>query len=488
LKDDNKGARFALVINEANRGNLFNALNRIWWEKRRNYPSKAGVPKGEQLPPNLALIFTENPATADYATIGDGDDALYTRLPPECTFALVRGGTNESELTELGVPHARRFSTENVGLFYAATQEHEAKVLDDPNEFNSQFKCSKSDFCQFVAGKQIEIINDHPPPPDDDSEDESDDPRTSTRNSTTQKRLEAKDVRKLIKAYLENEYNRVKDDDALDVNLEFITDTSDPMYPTPGKKYFQFYEAICQETTLKGVIRVGQNFEDGGKKKTPQSVLWYLADRMKNINKISAFVLDGQRQRMTLEQMTDTGGDQVGAAPAAAPAAMDTSEGEDAGATARRPARESVGARKVARTLLSTSPGSRAQSQSSEADEEERRNEELRKEEDLRTSLQDPIRKGWVRSDRQWTASDGNVGRYLVKQPIINNTTENFFCPTLIIAKDKNSDTYLVLYKVKSSQHTQIPRDCNKYNELILANNEEFHDDLGETKERCQDH
>merc|ERR1719399_1127967 len=56
-----KKSRFALVLHESNRGGLFNALNRIWWEKRRNYPSKAGVPKGEQLPPNLALIFTENP-------------------------------------------------------------------------------------------------------------------------------------------------------------------------------------------------------------------------------------------------------------------------------------------------------------------------------------------------------------------------------------------------------------------------------------------
>ena len=72
------------------------------------------------------------------------------------------------------------------------------------------------------------------------------------------------------------------------------------------------------------------------------------------------------------------------------------------------------------------------------------------------------------------------------KKPIINNTREIFLCPTLIIAKDENSDTYLVLYKVKSSQYTHITTDCNKYNELILANNEEFFDDIGEAKERCQ--
>ena len=88
-------------------------------------------------------------------------------------------------------------------------------------------------------------------------------------------------------------------------------------------------------------------------------------------------------------------------------------------------------------------------------------------------------------SDRQWTASDDNVGKYLVKKPIINNTRESFLCPTSIIAKDKNSDTYLVLYKVKSSQYTHIPTDCNKYNELILADNEEFWDDIEAAKDLC---
>merc|ERR1712167_419988 len=107
---------------ESNRGGLFNALNRIWWEKRRNYPSKEGIPESERIPPNLALIFTENPKTADYATIGDGDEALLTRLTSKSTFALVRGGTDEAELKELGLKKeevGRYFSTENVGLFYA---------------------------------------------------------------------------------------------------------------------------------------------------------------------------------------------------------------------------------------------------------------------------------------------------------------------------------------------------------------------------------
>ena len=174
-------ARFALVLHESNRGGLFNALNRIWWEKRRNFPSNEGVPDDERLPKNLALIFTENPATADYATIGDGDDALRTRLPPESTFALVRGGTNESELAELGFSgkEGRDFSTENVGLFYAmakggydssAWKRHLSCLAQEDSfegvDFEDSFGMAPDEFRTRVAGEQIDIIRTNPPDSD----------------------------------------------------------------------------------------------------------------------------------------------------------------------------------------------------------------------------------------------------------------------------------------------------------------------------------
>ena len=86
-------ARFALVLHESNRPFLFDALNEIWWEKRLRYPNSEGIPEGQEIPPNLALIFTETGA------IGRIDPGLRTRLPPKCTFALVR---NSDELVKLG--------------------------------------------------------------------------------------------------------------------------------------------------------------------------------------------------------------------------------------------------------------------------------------------------------------------------------------------------------------------------------------------------
>eukprot|EP00304_Pavlova_gyrans_P000741 CAMPEP_0206045198 /NCGR_PEP_ID=MMETSP1466-20131121/15276_1 /ASSEMBLY_ACC=CAM_ASM_001126 /TAXON_ID=44452 /ORGANISM="Pavlova gyrans, Strain CCMP608" /LENGTH=612 /DNA_ID=CAMNT_0053420129 /DNA_START=147 /DNA_END=1982 /DNA_ORIENTATION=+ len=125
-------ARFALVLHEANRGGLFNALNALWWEKRREYSRHHDGTRGRldsgpalderrlrqeecHLPSNLALIFTENPGTDQYSVVG-GDDALATRLTPECTVELTTG--------EPGVTHrgTLSFSTSRVGLHYARTK------------------------------------------------------------------------------------------------------------------------------------------------------------------------------------------------------------------------------------------------------------------------------------------------------------------------------------------------------------------------------
>ena len=62
LAERHQDARFALILNESNRGGLFNILNTVWWEKRRGRSDGAAG----FFPSNLVLIFTDNPATADY--------------------------------------------------------------------------------------------------------------------------------------------------------------------------------------------------------------------------------------------------------------------------------------------------------------------------------------------------------------------------------------------------------------------------------------
>ena len=80
-----KHSRFALILNESNRGGLFNILNNVWWEARRALSDAKGG--GSSFPCNLALIFTENPATADYSVMSGADVALSKRLPREVTAA-----------------------------------------------------------------------------------------------------------------------------------------------------------------------------------------------------------------------------------------------------------------------------------------------------------------------------------------------------------------------------------------------------------------
>lgn len=84
-------ARFALVMPEANRGDLFNILNSCWFDPRNairpDEPLAASQP-----PPNLAIIFTENPETANSSfNVLGGDAALLTRLTRRQTAALVHG-------------------------------------------------------------------------------------------------------------------------------------------------------------------------------------------------------------------------------------------------------------------------------------------------------------------------------------------------------------------------------------------------------------
>ena len=172
-------ARFALVINEANRGNLLDVLNQVWWEKRRNYPSNEGVPDGERLPKNLALIFTENLPTEDEEHNVVKDTALYTRLTEDCTFALIREGMELEEYEELGISGDHRFSTKNVGLIYAAKRaaakgknDLKATLLRlasggnegaDVTDFANRFGVSVSDFRGKAAGWQTTRVRNYPP-------------------------------------------------------------------------------------------------------------------------------------------------------------------------------------------------------------------------------------------------------------------------------------------------------------------------------------
>jgi hypothetical protein len=72
LAEEDQKARFVLILNEANRGGLFNILNEQWWEALR--AERDGGPK---VPKNLAIIFTENPATGDYRRAWPYSSALH---------------------------------------------------------------------------------------------------------------------------------------------------------------------------------------------------------------------------------------------------------------------------------------------------------------------------------------------------------------------------------------------------------------------------
>ena len=113
LAKRNPYSRFALILNESNRGGLFNILNAVWWEPRRAIGDKLD-PKRDP-PANLALIFTENPATADYSVIGGDDEALRTRLGKAATWAVVHCGVASSEREELKALCKGFVDTSNVG-------------------------------------------------------------------------------------------------------------------------------------------------------------------------------------------------------------------------------------------------------------------------------------------------------------------------------------------------------------------------------------
>ena len=107
LAKANEDARFALILNESNRGGLFNILNAVWWEARRSIGVE--LDPARDPPANLALIFTENPATADYSVVGGDDEALNARLGEDATWAVVHGGVRPDARDELGVMCAHKF-------------------------------------------------------------------------------------------------------------------------------------------------------------------------------------------------------------------------------------------------------------------------------------------------------------------------------------------------------------------------------------------
>jgi len=108
-----------------------------------------------------------------------GDDALYTRLTEDCTFALVDGGHDDRQIEELGVSRGRHFSTKNVGLIYAAKRADAngdnvlkdtllglASRSNDPNlapTFEDKFKISVSNFREKVAGWQTARVRKYLP-------------------------------------------------------------------------------------------------------------------------------------------------------------------------------------------------------------------------------------------------------------------------------------------------------------------------------------
>lgn len=90
-------ARFALIMPEANKGDLFNILNTSWFEPRNRI---VGNELTDEDPPlNLCILFTENPKTANRSfKVMNGDEALSTRLTRAQTVAIEHGRMHDGDL------------------------------------------------------------------------------------------------------------------------------------------------------------------------------------------------------------------------------------------------------------------------------------------------------------------------------------------------------------------------------------------------------
>ena len=487
LASEHKSSRFALVLHESNRGGLFNALNRIWWEKRRNYPSKEGIPESERIPPNLALIFTENPKTADYATIGDGDEALLTRLTPKSTFALVRGGTDEDELKELGVPEEeRRFSTENVGLFYAAglaSEQGETRLEDillrlaggegdvrDDAEFKGQYHEDVAEFRKQVAGKQIDIIRNRVQPGRGSA------PRPATPAPAPADRSVADSSKKnpFNEKFAEvRNFLHAQRRAGVIVTLKFLTDVDEKHYPK-NENWQGFYEAIKDASTLEGAIEKGLALNNT-KYHNENKIIEFLAQRISNRRKICVFVVEGGRDKIWWLDDEDDAGH-------TSPVPMDT----NSDGSGKRSEQDSDGhARNVVqRTDHINSPRGAARQESAGSHDSDFGREQLERQQARQNALEEAMRKHEALRRRSWTVTPEDVGKFLAVKPYFDTS---FYYPALIIAKTADCDTYLIKYIIDRRTHRSLPTEFNPYEEIKTAMTVQLFEFEADAKTECQD-
>ena len=99
LAKEKKDARFALIMPEANRGDIFNILNKPWFEPRNRLGVSSSELPDTAPPANLCILFTQNPETGNGAfQVMGGDQALGTRLTRSQTVAVEHGRYHDGEL------------------------------------------------------------------------------------------------------------------------------------------------------------------------------------------------------------------------------------------------------------------------------------------------------------------------------------------------------------------------------------------------------
>ena len=138
--------RYALVLNESNRGSLFNILNAVWWEKRRK----------QEAPPNLAILFTENPESEGYSVVGTHDPALSTRITAASGAVLdVNGGTfgkEEYAHHTTGMVGKHYWEVHGGGFYNEITEDPKHKEKDDI------VKVVRDGESTLPAGQQVEEL------------------------------------------------------------------------------------------------------------------------------------------------------------------------------------------------------------------------------------------------------------------------------------------------------------------------------------------